>query len=259
MTSSIERPGHPGSEFSRSFVVTMIILTVGTLALFALVDDGNDPRDRDQLDARFVWAPYIVASGQTISQGMSEFSKAVQEPVQEGAHALVLIGLVAFYVCVPTVLLFLWRERSIARMEEASRGQEGAAYAVFIVTAILSGMLFVATVGGAVTQRMAYADLVEAQTRQSNKDQLINVINDVMWRLRQHRALPRAMGGGEGSYDGFELQAEIAASTHGTVMLDIVPDDVTITAESALFEGSTVGAIYTPDGITSWTFEGVFR
>ncbi len=259
MTSSTERTGHPEYEFTTGFVVTMVVLTVATLLLFAVVGGKEGKNQFDYVEPQFVWAPYITAAGHTLSQGLTQFSRAVDEPVKEGAHTLVLAGLLVFYVLLPTVLLFTWRERTLRRTEGHARGPEGMGYAVLISSGLLFLFMFLGSVGGAVTQRITYQNLVSAQEVQTSKDHLINTLNDVMWRLRQHRALPASLGGGEGSYDGFELPSDLTETTDGRVVLDIVPDDVTITAKSTMYDGSSITVIYTPNGITSWTFEGRYR
>jgi hypothetical protein len=259
MTSSTKQMGHLGTEFRRSFIVTMVLLTFATLLLFAFSDEYAREGDNDYVNSRFLWAPYLIAAGHTVSQGISEFSRAASGPVPDGAHTTVLFGLIGFYVVLPTALLFTWRSRLLKRLAGGPREPEGASYAILIASGIMATLMLIATVGGAVSQRMIYDSLVSAQTQHANKDMLINTVNEVMLQLRTHRAMPASLGGGDGSYDGFTLPEDLAKTDDGTITLDIVPDDVTITAHSSRYDGASVGVIFTPDGVTSWSYEGAFR
>ena len=265
MTSSTETGKRPESEFSTSFVVTMVALTVLTLVLFTVSKTANEEsrtrfaRVENYAAIKWAWAPYIMAAGNIISQGLQEFSQATSEPLDDDARTISLAGLIVFYVSFPTILLLLWREREKERSAGKQPTRERVSYVLLMVTGIFVGLMCVGTIGSSVAQRMVFQSLQSAQAVQKNKDQLINTINEVMWRLRQHRALPASLGGGEGSYDGFTLPPDVAATPDGTVDLDIVPDDVTITVVSALYDGASVGVVYTAQGITTWTYEGVFR
>jgi hypothetical protein len=80
---------------------------------------------------------------------------------------------------------------------------------------------------------------------QENRDELLKELQKWANFAYQHRTLPANRGGGGGSYLGFVIPREVAATPEGTISAVVEADYVTLTMESAKGFGTiswTVGA-----------------
>jgi len=110
--------------------------------------------------------------------------------------------------------------------------------------------------------------LFSAQSVQSNKDAMINDLNNIAAQCYQFRIRPSSMGGGQGSYDGstvvngtpFSLPTKMATNENGTYVPVPAPDEVVITATSAANTANTIVVTVDSDGkLTGWAYTGDFQ
>jgi hypothetical protein len=102
---------------------------------------------------------------------------------------------------------------------------------------------------------------------QSNKDAIINDMNNLAANAYQHRIRPSSMGGGAGAYDNSKggntwvVPAKLDTTENGFYIATVGgPDAVTLTATSASYTTSTVTATIDINGkLTSWTYTGDFQ
>ncbi len=108
--------------------------------------------------------------------------------------------------------------------------------------------------------------LFSAQSIQSNRDAIINDLNNLAAQAYQHRIRPASMGGGNGKYDAsaggsvFTIPSKMSANENATYVATVNADDVTIVATSAQDASNTVTVVIDQNGkLGSWTYGGAFQ
>lgn len=108
--------------------------------------------------------------------------------------------------------------------------------------------------------------LFSAQSINSNRDAIINDLNNLFAQAYQHRIRPAAMGGGSGSYTtskggtAFAIPGKMSANENASYTAALAVDDVTFTATSAQGYGTVkvkIDADGRPTG--AWTYTGSFQ
>jgi hypothetical protein len=103
--------------------------------------------------------------------------------------------------------------------------------------------------------------LFSAQSIQSNKDAIINDLNNIAAQAYQYRIRPTSMAGGGGTFVGFNIPSKMATNANGGyVASGATATSVTITATSAANATNTVQATVDSDGaLGSWSYGGDFQ
>ena len=106
--------------------------------------------------------------------------------------------------------------------------------------------------------------LFSAQSIQSNKDAIINDLNNIAAQAYQYRIRPASMAGGAGSYTGFTIPTKMASNANAayTSTPSSTGDAVVFSAISANNTANTVTAQIDTDGKfvqTGWTYTGDFQ
>jgi len=84
--------------------------------------------------------------------------------------------------------------------------------------------------------------LFSAQSVQSNKDAIINDLNNIGAHAYQYKIRPSSMGGGEGNYKNFKLPTKLAENENATYVATATDSTVVLTATSKLYTNSTIEA-----------------
>ena len=102
--------------------------------------------------------------------------------------------------------------------------------------------------------------LFSAQSVQSNKDAMINDLNNIAAQCYQFRIRPSSMGGGQGSYSGFTLPTKMATNENGVYAPVPAADEVVITATSAANTTNLITVTVNSDGkLIGWSYDGDFQ
>jgi hypothetical protein len=104
--------------------------------------------------------------------------------------------------------------------------------------------------------------LFTAQSIQSNKDAIINDLNNIAAQAYQYRIRPASMAGGNGSYANFVIPSKMASNENATYTCTTSADAVTFTAISANNTSNTVTAQIDTDGKfvqSAWSYTGDFQ
>lgn len=105
--------------------------------------------------------------------------------------------------------------------------------------------------------------LFSAQSIQSNKDAIINDLNNIAAQAYQYRIRPSSMAGGNGSYTGFNIPSKMASNANATYTCDpSTGSTVTFTATSANNASNLVYAAIDTDGKfiqSEWSYTGEFQ
>jgi hypothetical protein len=104
--------------------------------------------------------------------------------------------------------------------------------------------------------------LFSAQSIQSNKDAIINDLNNIAAQAYQFRIRPSSMAGGNGSYVGFSIPQKMASNANAAYTCAPTSSTVTFTATSANNAANLVYAAIDTDGKfiqTSWSYTSEFQ
>ena len=104
--------------------------------------------------------------------------------------------------------------------------------------------------------------LFSAQSIQSNKDAIINDLNNISAHAYQYRIRPASMAGGAGSYSGYSIPSKMASNANATYTCTATANSVTFTAVSASNTANTVTAQIDTDGKfvqSAWSYTGDFQ
>ena len=95
---------------------------------------------------------------------------------------------------------------------------------------------------------------------QANKDALINDLNNLAANAYQYRIRPRTMGGGAGSYANYNIPLKLQSNDNGAFTKAAVAAQITFTATSSVYPGSSVVAVCDSTGrLGSFTYAGQFQ
>ncbi len=101
--------------------------------------------------------------------------------------------------------------------------------------------------------------MFSAGSVQSNKDAIINDMNNLAANAYQYRIRPASMGGGAGTYTGFTIPTKLASTENATYTAAITADAVTLTATSSQEYGTVEATVGVDGKLSGWTYTGEFQ
>ena len=103
--------------------------------------------------------------------------------------------------------------------------------------------------------------LFSAQSIQSNRDAMINDLNNLAAQAYQFRIRPTSMGGGQGSYVGFSIPTKMRTNENGVYTLGtITATAIPFVATSAQNATNTVAVKIDSNGrLNTWVYAGDFQ
>ncbi len=252
--------GGQNEEFSRDFIRLLVALTGATLVLVFLYEHQIF-KTSQQLWPRMYLYPWVVAGGQTIANGLAEFSGRAPELVGLSDRLAGLLGLLFGMVIGPTLFFFGWYYRRKDRASNAATPTLKGASVIYVIGGILTFSVAIPAIPIAYVQRSVSSDLRAAQAIQSNKDAMINEVNAIAFNAYQYRILPQKLGGGNGSYIGYTVPPELSHTAMGTYTTTQTEDEVVIKGTAAQYPDASVSARIDNQGSFeggSWNYTGVF-
>lgn len=95
---------------------------------------------------------------------------------------------------------------------------------------------------------------------QSNKDAIINDLNNLAAVAYQYRIRPQEMGGGAGSYTGFKIPEKMKQNDNAVFEAEVIDKDhIRFKATSAKGFGSVMETIDESGRLGDWTYSGQFQ
>lgn len=250
------------AEFSPAFLRWLIALTGATLLLaFAFSPRTNMSQWMIEHQVAFTSYPWVVAAGLTISHGLSEFGGHAVEAPGPTQRYTVLASLLLGLAIGPTLFFFGWRQTRLRKESGHGDSVTSPSSLTFILGGILTFWIALPVIPASIAQRMAASSLHKAQAIQSNRDYIINDMNRLKAVVVQYRILPRELGGGEGSFEGYTIPPELAASEDARYeVLNISPDEISFKGISTKYPGSSVVTTIDKTGkFHNWSYEGQFQ
>jgi hypothetical protein len=244
------------SEFSPKFLRWISITTLGTL-LIVLVP----MRQYSPFTFTIFHNPAFQAMGMTISMGLNEFSGHI--PYVSPKDLFIMItALVLLYIIGPVLWLYSWR---VLILKKAAGTP---------ITYIARGWSLLFIIGGAITFRMVFFELIStisnrvvsthlynAQNVQRTKDQLISNLIQISFEANEYRILPKSLSGGSGSYEGFCISPQQAKNDNGEFsIIGVRPQMITLLAVSSKNTVNTIMVSVDSIGqMCQWTYSGDYN
>ncbi|MGB2869118.1 MAG: hypothetical protein WBD36_11750 [Bacteroidota bacterium] len=255
MNQKTERP----REFSQDFITFLTALTVATLVF--LFFSEKYLYSGSVKNVRLTMFPWVMAAGQTIAAGLSDFAGEAPETISSVYRLSVLGSLLIGLVLGPTLFFFAWRERKT----EESSGEAFRVLRASTIMFILGGIIVLSVVmpslPASIIQRVVSNDLHRAQAIQATKDCMMNDLNTVTFGAVQYHHLPKALGGGEGSYAGFVLPLDVKKTTNASYeLVSTAKDEAQFKATSLEYPSASIAIRVDAAGeIRHWEFTGEFQ
>ncbi|HVN47552.1 MAG TPA: hypothetical protein VMU30_01900 [Bacteroidota bacterium] len=102
--------------------------------------------------------------------------------------------------------------------------------------------------------------MFSAQSVQSNKDAIINDLNNLAANAYQYRIRPTSMGGGGGTYTGYSVPLKMASNANATYTATASAGTVTFVGTSGQYTAGTVTASLNSNGdLTGWSYGTDFQ
>ena len=102
--------------------------------------------------------------------------------------------------------------------------------------------------------------LFSAQSVQSNRDAIINDLNNLAAQAYQFRIRPSSMGGGQGDYTTFAIPSKMKTNENGTYTSAPTTNTIVFTATSAQNASNTIKVTIDSNGkLGTWVYSGDFQ
>ena len=245
------------AEFSPGFLRWLITLTVATLILVFFIERGTMIRPFST-DFRISPQPWITAAGITIQEGLLEFHGKGGSKSYEIERYSILGCLLIVFILGPTLLLFAWR--SSLKQKEGKQKILHPWNIAFVLGGISLLPVALPAIPAAIMQRLVSQEMRSTQAVAEAKDAMMHEMSLISFEARQFKARPFSMGGGGGSYFGYNISPERATSEHGTyITIEVGEDQIVFKGTSALYPASNITVILDSAGaMKHWAFGGNF-
>lgn len=247
------------AEFAPGFIWQISLLTIAVLCV--VVASHRD----------FTWHltggtlpitpyPWVYGGGRTIANGLRAFSGQVPEPLPAGLRAAALVLVLINMVLCPTLFFLEWRRRELTK----TLSLEHPLLRISSVFYALCGMITIAAGVGlgpaAYFSEKARADLRHAQAIQSNRDAMINQLNMLALDATQYRILPRQLGGGGRSFEGYSIPEKSAKTEEALYTVTARNNAAEFRATSAKYPLCAIEVRVDSLGqMGRWMYEGEFK
>ena len=102
--------------------------------------------------------------------------------------------------------------------------------------------------------------LFSAQSVQSNRDAIINDLNNLAAQAYQFRIRPSSMGGGQGDYTTFTIPTKMKTNENGTYVATPHTNTIDFVATSAQNPSNSIQVTIDSDGkLGGWSYHGDFQ
>jgi hypothetical protein len=102
--------------------------------------------------------------------------------------------------------------------------------------------------------------LFAAQSVQSNRDAIINDLNNLAAQAYQYRIRPTSMGGGQGEYTNFSIPKKMGSNENATYTAVASSNSIAFTGTSAQNPSNIVSVSIDSFGrLSGWVYSGDFQ
>lgn len=245
-------------EFSPSFLRWLAALTIATLTFVFATERIGLLKSNQELDSLHRNSlPWVTAGGIVIHQGLSMFSGKDPQPATNEQRLWMVIILLMGSVVGPTLLLVSWRALTIQPLKSPlSLANIGFFFGIIVTSFFFLSTLIVSIVHPQVAESMR-----KAQALGDHRDQMIADLSHIAFEAIQYRILRRSLGGGAGSYKGYEISPRLKKTSEGEYnQIETKDTTMVILGSSTLYPGSAIKAVYGRNGklVGAFDFLGEF-
>jgi hypothetical protein len=240
------------AEFSPAFLRWLITLTAATLLMAFFLRHGLVLQQLRIL-------PWISAASITIQEGLREFEGKGGTVSSQTQQYAMLASVLAGFVLGPTLLLFSWRALLLQKNEKQRVLQP------WNIAFIVGGILLVPNVLPSIpmvfTRPLVFQQMKSSQAIVEAKVMMMGEMAELSFDARQFRARPFGLGGGGGSYFGYNIPPEKATTRHGSyITMEVGEEMIVFKGTSVQYPASSIVMVLDKDGsLKNWTFGGQFH
>jgi hypothetical protein len=247
-------------DFASGFIWQIVLLTIVVLCFGIYVRSQEHSMSRLGVSSPTTIFPWMIGGKQTIENGLRAFSGKPPEfpPIEDKFRALgpVLISMV---LC-PTVFFLEWRRRKLTRATPLQRSPLRMSNAFYALCGLVVVLVAVAVGPIAYFGESARANTRHAQAIQSNRDGIVNELNELAVDAAQYNILPRQLGGGERSFEGFSVPETKKKTDEASYSMIVTKSKVSLRATSARYPSCIVQVNVDSLGhMRDWRYEGEFQ
>jgi hypothetical protein len=253
------------SEFAPGFIWQIILLTIVALCIM-LVSRGalswNLSRDQawNSVSVPITAYPWMYGGARTIANGLRAFSgqPPIVAPIAQRAATLMLV-LISMVFC-PTLFLLEWRRRRLKDDTTVKRPPlkiSGILYLLCGWVTIVSG---VGLIPVTYISEATRAELRHRQAIQENRDEMINELNFLCVAAAQHYILPKALGGGGRTFEGYSIPEKFVRTEEAAYTVTDSKNAASFRGVSLRFPSCAINVQADSMGqMTGWRYEGEFQ
>lgn len=202
--------------------------------------------------------PWMIGGKQTIQNGLLAFSGKPPEPPPAGDKARALIPTLISMVLCPTIFLLGWRRRRLEKASSTERPPLKVSGYIFcgLVT------VFVALAVGPIAYfgERSRASQHHTQAVQGNRDLMINELNMLAINAAQYFILPKSLGGGGRSFEGYSVSEKLAKSEEASYAVTGSNNVAAFHATSVKYPSCTIDVKVDSIGnMKWWVYKGEFE
>jgi hypothetical protein len=202
--------------------------------------------------------PWMIGGKQTIGNGLRAFSGKPPEPPPAGDRARALVPVLVGMVLCPTIFFLGWRRRRLAGLSREERPPLKISGYTFC--GLVTIFVVVAVVPIAYFGERSRATLYHAQAVQENRDFMINELNELAVNAAQYFILPKSLGGGGRSFEGYSIPPKSEKSEEASYKVTGGKNVAAFHATSAKYASCTIDVKVDSAGLMAWwTYKGEFE
>lgn len=242
-------------------------LVAFTFATIGLAREYYDPSSSRTTLYSFHTNPAFTAAGVTIAEGIDEFSGTIGETPYARGYYYIFLCLVVVWIVGPTILLFSGRYLSSENMAQAEPhwGRRVMANIGFVIGGFLVLAILIPSIPQSVQVYRVYQSIQKGQAIKSHKDDLLgSCVAMVNYDAYQYKILPRELGGGGNSYEGYRISAgtfpDDISRKASVIIEEISPNKITVRVDSKMYPGASIENTLDSSGVASgYAYTGIFQ
>ncbi|MCX6143372.1 MAG: hypothetical protein NTZ35_09140 [Ignavibacteriales bacterium] len=247
-------------DFASGFIWQIVLLTVVVLCFAVYVRSQEHSMSRLGVSSPTTIFPWMIGGKQTIGNGLRAFGGKPPEPppIDDKVRALGPV-LVSMVLC-PTVFFLEWRRRRLMKERPFQKTPLRISGIFYALCGLVVVLVAVAVGPIAYFGESARANTRHAHAIQSNRDVIDNELYFLAVDAAQYNILPRQLGGGERSFEGFAVPETKAKTEEASYSVTVTKSMVSFRATSTRYPSSTVQVNVDSLGhIRDWRYEGEFQ
>ena len=156
---------------------------------------------------REITHPSAVAYGVTTRLAVGEYYDQTAERALSDDYLLALAIYLIFFIAGPTFLFFAWRSYGTAVREGPPGNAAGRpkVFLPFLVGGILTLAVALPAIPKAVIPDSFFDNLQKMKVMEEHRDAITRDLLELVYDAYQYSVLPRALGGGENSFEGYTI------------------------------------------------------